>query len=67
MKNTYDLIREKEAKIERLKKELLALHIVASLEDKPQVEVLPPLVKTSSETYLLERVRSVAQILRSLS
>ena len=51
MKNVYEVLRQKEAEIERLTKELQALHIVAPLllEDifKEQVQVAAPAVQRS--------------------
>ena len=50
MKNIYDVLRQKEAEIERLKKEIQALRVVAPLleEDLPnEVQVVaPPPVRT---------------------
>jgi len=49
MKNIYEVLRQKEADIERLKKELQALRIVAPLleEELPaEVQVAPPPVRT---------------------
>jgi hypothetical protein len=49
MKNIYEVLRQKEADIERLKKELQALHIVAPLLEEdltPEVQVAPEPVRT---------------------
>jgi hypothetical protein len=49
MKNIYEVLRQKEADIERLKKELWALRVVAPLlEEEPilGVQVAPPPVRT---------------------
>ena len=49
MKNIYEVLRQKETEIERTKKELQALRIVAPLlEDEltPEVQVTPTQVRT---------------------
>jgi len=49
MKNIYDVLRQKETEIERLKKELQALRVVAPLleeELSSEVQVVPPPVRT---------------------
>jgi len=49
MKNIYEVLRQKEADIERLKKELQALRIVAPLLEEELVaeaQVVPPPVRT---------------------
>jgi len=49
MKNIYDVLRQKEAEVERLKKELQALRIVAPLleeEVAPEMQVAPPPART---------------------
>ncbi len=49
MRNIYDVLRQKEAEVERVKKELQALRIVAPLleeEIAPEVQVAPPPVRT---------------------
>jgi hypothetical protein len=51
MKNIYEVLRQKEADIERLKGELQALRVVAPLlqeESAPEVQVAPPPVRTDS-------------------
>ena len=51
MKDIYEVLRHKETELERLKKEVLALRIVAPLlEDELQVEAQapPPLVGTDT-------------------
>jgi len=53
MKNIYDVIRQKELEIERLKKEIEALRVVAPmLEDKETAREVasPSLAKTYSAT-----------------
>lgn len=49
MKNIYEVLRQKEAEIERLKKELQALRIVAPLLEEeltPEVQIAPSPVRT---------------------
>ena len=49
MKNIYEVLRQKEADIERLKKELQALRIVAPLLEEElaaEVQVAPPPMRT---------------------
>jgi hypothetical protein len=49
MKNIYEVLRQKEADIERLKKELQALRVVAPLLEEeltPELQVAPPPVRT---------------------
>jgi hypothetical protein len=47
MKNIYEVLRQKEAEVERLKKELQALRVVAPLlEEELTAEVTPPPVRT---------------------
>ncbi len=49
MKNIYDVLRQKETEIERLKKEIQALRVVAPLleeELSSEVQVVPPPVRT---------------------
>ncbi len=49
MKNIYEVLRQKETEIERLKRELQALRIVAPLreeESMPEMHVAPPPVRT---------------------
>jgi hypothetical protein len=49
MKNIYEVLRQKEADIERLKKELQALRVVAPLLEEeltPELQVAPSPVRT---------------------
>jgi len=49
MKNIYEVLRQKETEIERLKKEIQALRVVAPLleeELSSEVQVAPPPVRT---------------------
>jgi hypothetical protein len=49
MKNIYEVLRQKEADIERIKKELQALRVVAPLLEEellPDMQVAPPPVRT---------------------
>jgi len=49
MKNIYEVMRQKEADIEQLKKELQALRVVAPLLEEdltPEVQAAPPPVRT---------------------
>jgi len=49
MKNIYEVLRQKETEIERLKKEIQALRVVAPLleeELSSEVQVVPPPVRT---------------------
>jgi len=49
MKNIYEVLRQKETEIERLKKELQALRVVAPLLEEElaaEVQVAPPPVRT---------------------
>jgi hypothetical protein len=59
MKNIYEVLRQKETEIERLKKELQALLIVAPLlaeEVQEEAQAAPPPVRT----YPTEPAKSVA-------
>jgi len=48
MKNIYEVLRQKETEIERLKKEIQALRVVAPLleEELNEVQIAPPPVRT---------------------
>jgi hypothetical protein len=49
MKNIYEVLRQKETEIERLKKELQALRVVAPLLEEElaaEVQIAPPPVRT---------------------
>ena len=49
MKNIYEVLRQKEADIEQVKKELQALRVVAPLLEEdlaPEVRTVPPPVRT---------------------
>jgi len=49
MRNIYEVLRQKEADIERLKKELQALRVVAPLLEEEllaEVQTAPPLVRS---------------------
>jgi hypothetical protein len=49
MKSIYEVLRQKEAEIERLKKELQALRVVAPLLEEElatEVQIAPPPVRT---------------------
>ena len=49
MRNIYEVLRQKETEIERLKRELQALRIVAPLLEEellPEMQVAPPPVRT---------------------
>jgi len=53
MRNIYEVLRQKEADIERLKKELQALRVVAPLLEEEllaEVQTAPPAVRTYVQT-----------------
>jgi len=59
MKNIYEVLRHKEEEIERLRKELQALHIVAPLLGEELTEEEAPVAASAIPPYLAMPQRSV--------
>ena len=59
MKNIYEVLRHKEEEIERLRKELQALHIVAPLLGEELTEEEAPVAAAAIPPYLAMPQRSV--------
>jgi len=69
MKNIYEVLRQKETKIEQLKKELQALRIAAPLLEEElaaEVQVIPPPARSYPTVIVLSSPEDISQLVEAI-